>query len=347
VTNSTAITFDELLDEFRALGGIAENVRRGLGPYGYGIFPVDPGRPVRLHASENILIPPADLEVRDGRLAVRAGSAVGERERRFFETLHEHFGWSTGGFEELWGAQVQWHGLPAEVAAFVTHMGAISDPNFRFAEPSANVCLYQFVKSRDISYKNQATIMPMIDLVNHSGSAPSYVMVEGEGIGVQGVFPGEVLVRYNVSDSWANTMTYGFADRSPFAYSLSLNVEIFGTQRLSILRNTGLGEVHDDRIHYPRKRVDGNTIELSFANLGNARQPDLPRAIFRKLLADHVTRQQADDVFESVVRFNHDKFVEALRLLRKHSAVPLVRALEDAAINQLDALAACVGARQL
>lgn len=336
--------FEDLLDDFRALGGIAENVRRGVGAYGPGIFPIDPGRETILWAPERLLIPAEDLEVRDDSLVVRAGSGVGADEQRFFESFHRQFGWSAGTFDELWASQAQWRELPADVIAFVRHMGAVADADFRFAAPSVAICLYQFIRSRDVSYRGNPRIMPVIDLVNHSNGAPPYVMVDGPGVGVRGTFPGEILVRYNVADSWATALAYSFADPSPFAYSLSLTVQLFGTQ-LSILRNIGAGEVRNG-IHHPQKRVDGNTIELSHLMLGNGRQPDLPRPVFRKLMRDHVTERQADDVFESLVRFNHTKFIEALRILRKHDA-PLVAVLQEAAINQLDALSACVGARAL
>jgi hypothetical protein len=337
--------FEDLLDDFRALGGIAENVRRAMGSYGPGIFPIDRAREAVLWAPATLLIPTEDLEVRNGSLVLRAASAVGSKERQFFESLHLHDGWSTGTFDELWASQQQWHGLPNEVVVFIKGMGAMTDADLRFAEPSIGVCLYQFVRSRDVSYRGDARIMPVIDLVNHSNGAPPFVMTDGPGVGVRGTFPGEILVRYNVADSWATALAYSFADASPYAYSLSLTVDLFGTKRLSILRNIGTGKAHDG-IHYPVKRVDGNTIELSHVMLGNARQPDLPRAVFRKLLSGHVTERQADDVFESVVHFNHSKFIEALRVLRKHDQ-PLVAVLEEAAIGQLDALSACVGARAL
>lgn len=337
--------FEEVLGEFRGLGGTAENVRCGVGRYGYGLFPIDPGRETVLWAPESLLVPTEDLEVRDSSLLIRAGSTVGSDERRFFETLHRHLGWSTGTFHELWTAQQQWSKLPDGLIAFIKGMGAIVDADVRFAEPSIAVCLHQFVRSRNVSYRGKARIMPVIDLVNHSNGAPPYVMADGPGVGVRGTFPGEILVRYNVADAWGTVLAYGFADASPYAYSLSLMVDLFGTQRLSILRNLGSGEVRDG-IHFPEKRIDGNTVELSHLMLGNARQPDLPRAVFRKLMRDYLTERQTDDVFESLVRFNHSKFIEALRTFRKHDA-PLAGVLTEAAIEQLDALSACVGVRTL
>lgn len=337
--------FEEVLDEFRALGGIAENVRRAAGRYGYGLFPMDPSLETVLWAPESLLVPTEDLEVRDGALVVRAGSAVGSRERRFFESVHRHFGWSDRTFDELWASQRQWFGLPRDVIAFIKGMGAIVDADFRFAEPSIAVCLYEFIRSRDVSYRGSSRIMPVIDLANHSNGAPPYVMSDRPGVGIRGTFPGEILVRYNVADSWATALAYSFADASPYAYSLSLTVDLFDAQRLSILRTIGKGQVRGG-IHYPEKRINGNTIELSHLMLGNARQPDLPRAVFRKLVCDHITERQADDVFESVARFNHSKFIEAMRTFRKYDA-PLVTVLEEAAIDQLDALSACVGVRAL
>jgi len=339
----TPALWNELLDEFRTLGGIAENVRRGIGSHGAGIFPVDPAREVALRVPENLLVPPQDLLVDAGRLAVRAASALHHRERSFFERLHLHFGWSAGAFDDLFASQRQWAQLPDDVVAFLKAMGALTDPELRFAAPSEELCLYRFVRSREIDYEGQMRIMPVVDFVNHSGGGRAFAIRNGAG--VRGTYAGEVLVRYNVADPWANAMTYGFADDAPFAYSLSLTVELFGSARLSILRKIGSAEVQDG-IRYPHKRVEGNTIELSFVDLGNVRQPDLPRGIFRRLLRDHLTERQADDVFESIARFNHSKFIEALRLLRKHDA-PLVRVLEEAAIAQLDALSASVGARSL
>lgn len=340
----TTVVFEELLEQFRALGGRAENVRRDAGPRGYGIFPVDPGRWVKLHASENLLIPTEEVEVREGALVVRETAATGTAERAFFRDVHERFGWSAGTFEELWAAQSQWSRLPEEVNRALRSTASLDNFDLRFADPSPFSCLYHFVKSRDFMYNGRAYIAPVIDFVNHSSSAKPYVIERG--VGVEGTFPGEVLVRYGVSDPWGFAMTYGFADKAPLAYSLPIAVDLFEKQRLSIRRDFTAADVGETGVRFPRKHVDGATIDFSFVMLGHARQPDLPRGIFRKLMSAHVTPQQADEVFDSILRFNHGKFLELLRTLRAHDA-PLTRMLEDAAIDQLEALSANVGARSL
>ena len=55
------MVFEELLAEFRALGGVAENVRLGRGRSGRGIFVVDPGNPRRVSRDVSEEAEPARL----------------------------------------------------------------------------------------------------------------------------------------------------------------------------------------------------------------------------------------------------------------------------------------------
>ena len=48
--------WDEMLDEFRSLGGIADNIRLGEGRFGRGLFPVDTSRPYRIHIPPSLLV---------------------------------------------------------------------------------------------------------------------------------------------------------------------------------------------------------------------------------------------------------------------------------------------------
>ena len=40
--------WDDMLDEFRALGGTADNIQLGQGQFGRGLFPIDPGAPIAI-----------------------------------------------------------------------------------------------------------------------------------------------------------------------------------------------------------------------------------------------------------------------------------------------------------
>lgn len=336
--------FEELLETFRTHGGVADNVRYGESRHGHGLFPVDAHLAVRLHVSETLLVPAADLELREDRLAVREASLLPLEVRELFERLHRHFGWSAGLSEELLAAQERWNRLPSEVARFLTNLGTFTDPASRFAEPSARSCLYDFLRSRELAYKGGTYVAPVLEFVNHSVAAAPFVVASG--VGVCGTFPGEIVARYSPADPWGYAMTYGFADGSPNAYCLPITVEPPGAPRLSIRRDLATADLDERHVRLPRTTIRSDAIDLSFVMLGHARRPDLPRGVFRKVMSPHLTIQKSDEIFDNILRFNHLRFLELLKILRKHD-VPLTRMLEDAAIHQLEALSANVGARAL
>lgn len=78
--------------------------------------------------------------------------------------------------------------------------------------------------------------------------------------------------------------------------------------------------------------------------LGCATATDLPRAIFRKVLSGVFGEPEADRAFDGIAHFNRLQFLNLLRLLRKHDGA-LVRVLEEAALDQLETLSNCIGAR--
>lgn len=53
----------DLLQRFRALGGVADNVRLRQGPHGWGLFVIDPEQPVRVVTPAHLLITPQDLRL--------------------------------------------------------------------------------------------------------------------------------------------------------------------------------------------------------------------------------------------------------------------------------------------
>src|SRR5690242_15359319 len=115
--------WDELLAEFRSLGGVFENVRVATGASGRGVFVVDPSKPALIHVPLNLLVPIGDVELRDGGLTVKAESGVGGRERAFFERYQRHFGWGAGLSEEIARLQREWFELPAEIKRSICTMG--------------------------------------------------------------------------------------------------------------------------------------------------------------------------------------------------------------------------------
>ncbi|HVA33637.1 MAG TPA: hypothetical protein VNG31_05780 [Candidatus Baltobacteraceae bacterium] len=336
--------WDEVLAEFRSLGGVADNVRLGYGSRGRGLFVIDPAKPATVHVPENMLVPTEDFEIRDDRLAIKSQSKLGDPERRFFERYDKHCGSQAGLLDETWRQQTQWSELPVDVRQFIMTMGAIEEPERRFATPSLELCLHDFVRSRDILYREKPHFAPLIDLLNHSSAASDYVI--GEGIAAEGIYEDEVLVKYNDVDSWALMLHYGFADACVRAYSLGgITVDLYARHTLSISREVVRREVHAGFV-FPVAEASGNAIGLSHLTLGNFNGLALPRAIFRNVMGGVLDAPRADEVFESIVYYNRGRFHALLRLLNKYDG-PLIGTLRDAALHQLEALSACVGAQPL
>jgi hypothetical protein len=337
------VEWEDLISEFRSLGGVADNVRLGHGPLGRGIFVCDPAKPSALHAGENLLFPVADIELHDAALRLKPQANAGERERAFFDAYQRHFGWGAGGFEESWNLQKQWSELPAEIIAFLSALGGLDDPEKRFLPPTVENSLERFVRARDFTYRGDIKIVPVVDLVNYSSYTNGFDIKDG--IGVSGRFPNEVVVRYNLGDAWGRAMSYGFASIGAFAYSLRLAADLPGGKKIAIRRKVPASEVRYG-VRFPVASIDGNAIDLPFLMLGNATGSDLPRAVFREVVSGVLSEAQADGAFDGLAHFNRTQFIKLLRLLRKHDGA-FVRMLEDAVVDQLETLSYCVGARTL
>jgi len=90
-----------MLDEFRTLGGTAENIRLGHGARGRGLFPIDPSQPVTLQVPPNLLMDVDDVVFENGALKLASDAEAGTRERRFFEDYQADFAWGGGGRGEV------------------------------------------------------------------------------------------------------------------------------------------------------------------------------------------------------------------------------------------------------
>lgn len=335
------MTWDELIAEFRDLGGISENVRVAEGPLGRGVFAIDSGKPAALFAPRSLLVPVDSLEVRNGQLETNSDE-VGKRERVFFNNYQKHFGWGAGGFDEAWQAQASWNALPFAVVDFIKRMGALDRPELRFLPPSEDICSYFYVRNREFGFDGRLYLVPVVDLTNNASGAVGRVW--NEGIGVRGIFETEVFLRYNISDAWAHTVSYGFSDRNPFAYSVEVEVAVREKQ-LRINRAFAQVDIRDG-ILFPRTDIAGNVVTLQQLMLGNSTMMDVPRAVFRKIMEPHLTTLEADDTLDGLLQFNRMKFLDLLRILERYES-PLITVLKQGAINQLEALSSIVGARHL
>jgi hypothetical protein len=334
------MTWDELLEEYRALGGIAENVRLGNGPLGRGIFPIDPQKPVKLLTPVTMLVRTEDVVIHDGELTVPE-ARYDARVRAFFENYQRYFGWGAGGREYAFTTQTAWHALPPPVGQSISAMFANDRDDARFLPPTEQLTLIEYLSTRQFRRGDGLHIAPLLDLVNHDGEVPGYM---AEGCSVEGTFAGEVLVRYSGVDTLAFAVLYSFAPISLAAFSVGATVGLPDGRRLSIARDVRKGTREGDVV-LPEVRQEGDTVELTYLALGVRNGMDLPRAIFRKVM-QRVGVTDSDHIFDAIVNYNQTRLIALLRQLRGEDS-SLARMLEDGIINQLETLSACIGARAL
>jgi hypothetical protein len=335
------VDWEQLLEEYRGIGGVAENIRLGDGAFGRGVFPIDPQQPVRIFTPLRAMVPVTAVAIEDGRLRVLPGR-VDDDVARFFERYEQYWSWGAGGYDEALAVQSGFHALPQHAVEFISSMGALESPGARFLPPGDATVFEQFVRSRAFRHDGHEHFVPMVDLVNHAGGARGYLS-EG-GFGVAGTFAGEAFVRYNRYDAWQFALTHGFGDEPSLAHSLRIDVAV-GAIQLVIERHPDAVAVNGG-MPFPAAADRAGTLRLSHVMLGNTAGEDLPRGIFRNLLRPHYPAEQADATFERISQFNRNRFVDLLRILESCDG-RFVATLRGAALNQLTALNACAGARPL
>jgi len=215
VSQRESLLWEEMLEEFRALGGTADNVCLGQGRLGRGLFPRDPAKPVRVRISDNLLVDWKHVEFENDVFRISAAAQISAREKAFLENYYRDFSWGAGR-QELTGLLQMMHDAPAELREVLRPFYA-----FRWLEhPTPKTVQARFLDSRVIGYKGGDVIMPIVELANH-GHATQYQTADG--VGLSGTFSGEILVQYQLCDPLQIFGKWGFAsDSESFALSLPL-----------------------------------------------------------------------------------------------------------------------------
>ncbi|HTK78972.1 MAG TPA: hypothetical protein VL286_00895, partial [Rhizomicrobium sp.] len=289
--------WDDMLAEFRALGGTADNVRLGQGRFGRGLFPCDPSLPVRIRIPDNLLVDWRHVEFEDNTFRIGAGAQIGAREKTFLENYYRDFSWGTGQ-PEILDLLHMMHEAPADLREMLKSFYA-----FRWLEeePTDKTVQDRFLDSRVISYNGADVIMPIVELANHD-HATRYQA--SDGVGLSGTFSGEILVQYQLCDPLQIFGKWGFvSDSESFALSLPMKPGSIGVgiQRRDVEQKPGAAPF------YPTVKSEGFNITLSCLMLGNKNFPRLARGIFYRIMRD-AGRRDAEEVFDFVQHANRMQF---------------------------------------
>lgn len=326
--------WNEMLDEFRALGGVANNIRLGEGPFGRGLFPIEPAQPVEIFIPSYMLIWIEDVRFENDAFRLAESASRSPRIRAFLERYEREFSWGPGraDTEQFLHAM---HALPERLKQFLTSQLALGD----FFQPiTPEVVQNWFFRARLLRSHNRDVIIPIVELANHGGSVRYDSLT---GVGLKGTFEGEVLVRYSEpADCYDMFANWTFAPREEIAFSLPLGVE-FGGQKFSIGREYGNTQMP----YLPKVTMDGGRIVASHLLLGHKRFPRVPKGAFRKAM-ESTSLKDVDEAFDYILMLNRQRFLDLLAAL-DGVELPAAAALRRLAVNQLMALSQQYGARDL
>lgn len=333
-------TWEEMLDSFRGLGGVSENIRLAYGVLGRGLFPAEPDRPFRLRVPQNLLFPVSEIVFPDGQVRLRADAAVGSPERDFFARYEEAFSWGGGGQRESATFVAGLEGLPQEVRELLAAQFGMQD---LLDGDAAGRAQDRFLRSRMIEWNGRAHLATLAELANHGRDGGPF---DGaDSLELAGRSGGEIFVSYRATDAFGFFRRFGFASPEPGAFCLPMATKVKEFE-LIIKRKI---EPHAARetVPVPQLRRDQNRLEVSFLPLGHPGYPRVPRGLFRALMRSaDVADAEADEAFDRILHFNRARFIELLDALAPHDG-KLVVTLRRMARFQLEAMSWCIGSREL
>lgn len=335
---SADVRWEEMLAEFRALGGTADNIRLGEGRFGRGLFPCDPSHPVRVLIPKNLLVDPEFYETTAGTCQIGASAPVGERERFFLEAYQRDYGWGSAAREETERLLALMDSAPPELRHFLETKFRL---NRWFGGATVERTRERFFGSRVIHDEDRTFVMPIVELANHGAGAE---LNTDDGVSIGGQFPDEILVRYYRSDALTLFKNWGFASEEDFALSLPTGLER-KAGRLIVARDEARTTAGTATPFFPKVSRDGPQLTLSYMLLGHKKFPRLARGISYRIMRD-AGREDAEEVFELIQHLNRMAFLELIGLT-EGAPLELGALLRKVARYQLEAMSYSVGVRDI
>lgn len=327
-----------MLDAFRTLGGIAENLRpmserRGLRTH-------DPTKPIELRIPESLMVTASDIELAGGFMRVRPSAQTDQQARAFLEAYLGNFSWAAPQQAEVSNFLATLDTLPPEVKALLRTGFGMEE---HFAGELADRERTLFLRSRCVRWKDKWFVAPIAELTNHAATGLP-CKTDGSGrLYIEGYAQSEVLVSRDSLDTLGIFSRFGVVAAQPQVYSLAVNLNL-RSRTLGIGRDTSDFAMHGS-IRIPRMGFVDDKMLLSYLMIGNPTLPRLSRGIFLTL-ARELDISDPDEAFDYILFANRSKFLSLLATLEPYSGDTVV-ALRRMANLQLERMSHCVGTRNI
>ena len=218
--------FQNLLELYAGLGGVAENICLKEGDLGRGIFPLDPLYASRIMTPRNLLVDRRCIYVSHGEIYIKDQGSLSSREKKFLE-LNYNYAWEGAG--RRCAAEFLQYVLeiPVSVKSQLLNCGFI-DKHLISSRSDENCVLKRFIDERVVGFEGNSVLAAVWDLVNHSSFAqPLRITPYGVETPPLDPSPNEVLFKYHGKHSSMSIWkSYGFACDCIVAYSIPIDIDV-------------------------------------------------------------------------------------------------------------------------
>lgn len=326
--------FTEVLEKFRALGGVAENIEMHRGSYGRGIFPINPNQPIKIIVPTHLLVSPNWLKLdRDNHIRLQPKLGLDPAFIDFYESYQQFFGWSNVGINELSEYHNELIKLPKKIKQFLFLFGWLDSD---FDKKNIKDYLNEYLTSRQIRIGNESKLMPIIELINHSHDGKQYL--SDAGVKFEGTFKGEALACYHGSfDALHFFRIYHFNSESTTVLSCDVKIQVPNVGLINISRFDAMVDIKDGVIT-PRMIKKKSEIQIDFLELINKKNKLSPRKIFIDgMQRFDVSSLLANQIFDGLIEHNRQVYTDFIIECRL-SSNKVAKQLEPIALNQLKLL---------
>jgi len=320
--------WQNLVDGFRDLGGVCDNVIQKRGSLGLGLFPIDPERPIELRAPAELLVPIDQVRLIGGEIKLANPDQFPAGYAEWFATFQREFSWGADGRQSILTFETQLRALPDIVQQNLRPFCG-SPIAERLPTDDDAAVLQRFIRTRQIFWEGRPVLMPLIELINHSANQSTWD-IQKNFIRVGGKFSDEVLIRYSVSDPIRRFLQYGFNCKEPTAFSMNLGFK--HRDRTIIVR----GGINFSPLKSLKVEFENEKIYIYRPLLGSRKAVKAPKRLFQEAFSS-VKDVDSDVLFDQISHMNR---MQILNLLKSIDQIdqPIIPKLEQTCLDQLMSL---------
>ena len=216
--------WDMLINQFRNLGGVAENICQKNGRKGRGIFPVKEELKSKIFTPSNLIIKKNDIYLDNDKVRIKEEKNEYNNEtREFFNFYQDNFSWGGGGREDTETFENSLGMFSSELKTLLKE-NRLVDIDKRHKGSWKDVILSQFLYAREFNFRNELQIVPLLELVNHDVISFQFYK-SANGISSPNYPPSDSELTYTYASKGTLNcfFDYGFFSKETIVFSFPFN----------------------------------------------------------------------------------------------------------------------------